>query len=151
MKILPLVLLLFFFLPSNAITSDISLRKSQFYFKVSEASIDGINVTKALKKVKAYSVFYYENGILNMANVWKRANSKSFGPIELKHQHKFMLNRQKGTVYFFQWNFENSYDTHSGETDVTLVKMQESVKLYIGKPNKGCTIYEGVIRGDFGV
>ena len=113
--------------------------------------MDGINVTKALKKVKAYSVFYYENGILNMANVWKRANSKSFGPIELKHQHKFMLNRQKGTVYFFQWNFENSYDTHSGETDVTLVKMQESVKLYIGKPNKGCTIYEGVIRGDFGV
>ena len=113
--------------------------------------MDGKNVTKALKKVKAYSVFYYENGVLNLANVWKRTKTKSFGPIELKHQHQFMLNEQKGAVYFFQWDYENSYDGHSGLTDVTLVKMNEGVKLYIGEPNKGYTIYEGLLEGDLGL
>ena len=149
MKILPLTLFIFFLLPLSARTSDISLRKSQFYFKVSKATLDGRDMTKALRKVKAYTVFYYEDGTLNMANVWKRTKSKSFGPIGLIRSCRIKSEKHKGTIYFFQWNYQNSYNKHSGKTDVTLVKMQESVKLYFGKPNKNWTIYEGAIKGEF--
>ncbi|MHA8060987.1 hypothetical protein PQG22_06900 [Aquirufa beregesia] len=110
----------------NSIPSFSQKQKIVAKFIITDVTENGVNTTKVYLDNKAYTVFYTVNGDnrLNMANVWDKSDTQSFGPV-----YSFTSEKSQGTenkyevdIFNFIWEYHNSYNKKSGTSKVQVIK-----------------------------
>jgi hypothetical protein len=96
-------------------------------YKVTSFTIDGYNLDTLAEDQEIYLVFYLcdDNNTTCLANYWIKDDTYSFGPI-LNMQRKEIpatTSSFRKEESQFTWWFFNSYDSISGEADVTFTKI----------------------------
>ena len=124
-------------------------------FIITDASMNGVDVTPEIIDAEAYSVFYtYENdeGIY-MANVWPKKNSQSYGAM-----YSFTIEEEKNTYesyqadyFYFNWQYINDYDNKKGTAKVYVIKVYKPQGIvYIMKmltETLDMYVYKGYLEG----
>lgn len=95
-------------------------------YKVTGYSINGKNLDSLAEAVDVALVFYEcDTNTLCFANYWRKNDSYSYGPVMQMKRNK---TPETDTTYRmeelqFTWGFFNTYDSISGESDVTLTSI----------------------------
>ena len=100
-------------------------------FIITEGSINGVDMTSKLIEGNAYTIFYTdkddEEDPIFMANIWPDKESESFGPMldmELFLDDEPFEN-YKTETYYFNWQYENTYDNDKGIVQTQFIKIIE--------------------------
>lgn len=121
-QIMILTVLFFFSVNAFAQTQEIIAT-----FIVTDASMNGENITQeVVTKGGAYTVFYQSgrSNLLYMANVWPKQNSQSWGALYMEEIQNLpeTSNQLETDIYFFRWEYQNSYDTKRGTCNIQFIK-----------------------------
>lgn len=144
-----LVLLLFLQTPSLAQQEIIAK------FIITDASVNGTDVTPTLLKAGAYTVFYTsdDDELIYMANVWPNSNSQSYGPMYSAEstKHKETYETYEADIFYFNWRYINTYDEKKGTAKVQLIKIYKpqgvAFVLKMIPENLDIIIYKGYMEG----
>ena len=125
-------------------------------FIITDGSLNGVDISSNLLEVQAYTIFYTDKNDKDdpifMANIWPNSDTKSFGPMldtELFLEDESFEN-YKTETYYFNWQFENSYDNNKGIVQAQFTKIIEpnsvTSTLIITLENSDIFIYNGYIE-----
>ena len=94
-------------------------------FYVTNATINGYDVTESVLAGGAYTVFYEVDGEPYMANYFANDGTQSYGRIyNVKHTNNPETSTDYETdVFRFAWNYSNTYDSKSGTCQCELIKI----------------------------
>lgn len=148
-----LLIIAFILFSLVSIAQNDSLKITESYI-IYDAVNNDDNITEHLVEAGAFTVFY-ENIVsknLYMANIWYKANSKSFGRIyELKSNSLEQTSQEfKKEFITFLWDYANDYDDQSGTAKVELVKIYYPkgilIRLEISPENSPKLTYKGYME-----
>lgn len=97
-------------------------------FIITDATINGDDVSSQYIDEGAYLVFYTVEGInenIHMANFWPKSNSQSYGEIfgaEISTTEADSAN-YKMDYCSFNWSYKNTYDDKKGTAKVEVIKI----------------------------
>ncbi|RTL14093.1 MAG: hypothetical protein EKK56_02250 [Flavobacteriaceae bacterium] len=124
-------------------------------FIITDATMNGVDVTPTLLSNKAYTVFYTSDndGLIYMANVWPKSNSQSYGPMySIENQKKReTYETYEADIFYFNWRYINTYDNKKGTAKVQVIKIYKpqgvAFTVKIIPENLDITIYKGYMEG----
>lgn len=130
-------------------------RKILAKFIITDATLNGKDVTPILLNAGAYTTFYTigNDGVIYMANVWPNSNSQSYGPMyslegETKEE---TYETYEASFFYFNWRYHNTYDGKEGTARVQLIKIYKkqgiTFSMKIIPENLDITIYKGYMEG----
>ena len=119
-KILTLTILLF-----GVIININAQQKVIAKFNVTHAVSNGDDITEWAVNSNVYTVFYILNGQLFMANYAERDDTQSWGRIWGLHEQTEpeTLSNYKTDIFYFNWDYKNSYDSKTGTCKAQLLKI----------------------------
>ena len=125
-------------------------------FIITDGSINGVDISSHLLEAQAYIIFYTDKNDKDdpifMANIWPTPDTKSFGPM---HNMELFLGNEpfenyKTETYYFNWQFENTYDNNKGIVQAQFTKIIEPNRvtstLIITLENSDIFIYNGYME-----
>lgn len=120
-KIISLILLVFFCTQTSMGQEQKELAK----FYVTHATQNKRDITEWALKNRIFTVFYLTDNNLCMANVSENSDEQSWGEIwGLKDETKEEIDTEyKTDIFYFNWNYSNSYDNKTGTCKVQLLKI----------------------------
>lgn len=124
-------------------------------FIITDATMNGVDVTPTLLSNKAYTVFYTSDndGLIYMANVWPKSNSQSYGPMySIENQKKReTYETYEADIFYFNWRYINTYDNKKGTAKVQVIKIYKpqgvAFTVKIIPENLDITVYKGYMEG----
>ena len=127
-------------------------------FHVTYAIYNGEDITEWDIKSKLFTVFYTVNEELYMANYSETNETQSWGVIwGLKNESiPETASDYKTDIFYFNWNYQNSYDSKKGTCKVQFIKVYKPQgvvsKLKFISETLDITEYTGYMKGtiDFG-
>lgn len=125
-------------------------------FIITDGSINGVDISSNLLEVQAYTIFYTDKNDKDdpifMANIWPNSDTKSFGPMldtELILGDEPFEN-YKTETYYFNWQYENTYDNNNGIVHAQFTKFIEpngvASTLIMTLENSDIMIYNGYME-----
>ena len=125
-------------------------------FIITDGSINGVDISSNLLEAEAYTIFYTdkndEDDPIFMANIWPNPDTKSFGPMidtELFLGDESIEN-YKTETYYFNWEYENTYDNNKGIGQAQFTKFIEpngvTSTLIMTLENSDIFIYNGYME-----
>ena len=124
-------------------------------FIITDATINGVDVTPTLLANKAYTVFYTsdDDGLIYMANVCPESNSQSYGPMYSVETQKKRETYETyaADIFYFNWRYINTYDNKKGTAKVQMIKIYKpqgvvfTVKII--PENLDIIVYKGYMEG----
>ena len=104
-------------------------------FYVTHAEQNGEDITPWASSEQIFSVFYEQDGILYLANYCQKSKTQSWGATwghETQQIPETSENYQTSILYF-NWNYQNSYDTRRGtcKAKLTMVAKPKGVVTYL--------------------
>lgn len=98
-------------------------------FIITNANENGKNISETLINNDSFTVFYTIKGDerMQMANVWKKSNTQSYGPTYLYSDETINETDKNYETYImkFNWDYYNSYDNKKGTSKVQLIKIHK--------------------------
>lgn len=122
-------------------------------FYVTHASYNGSDITEWAVNRKVFTVFYITNDELYMANVSDATNEQSWGKTwGFKNETKEETAKDyKVDIFYFNWNYSNSYDSKKGTCKVQFLKIYKPQgivsKLRLITESLDVTEYTGYMEG----
>ena len=124
-------------------------------FIITDATLNGVDVTPTLLSNNAYTVFYTRgnDGLVYMANVWAKSNSQSYGPMYSinKENIKETYETYEADIFNFNWLYINNYDNKKGTAKVQLIKIYKpqgvAFTVTIIPENLDIMVYKGYMEG----
>ena len=124
-------------------------------FVITDASMNGADVTLQYLEAGAYLVFYTigDDKSLYMANFWQKFDSQSYGAVySLESKTIEETDKQyKTDIFRFNWRYINTYDEKRGTAKVEVTKIYKPQGIaFIVKiipENLDILIYKGYMDG----
>lgn len=125
-------------------------------FIITDASINGVNMSQLIvTEGGGYTVFYTVEGrnLLYMANVWSKQNTQSWGALYMEDVQSYpeTVDQYKTEIFFFRWEYQNSYDTKKGTCSIQFIKTYKpqgvASTLKMITEELDVTIYKGYMEG----
>jgi hypothetical protein len=119
---------------------------------ITEASVNGVDITRKCINGEASIVFYRVAGfkyIIYMSNFWSKSNSQSCGKVYEAQTWTTKATTEKSTkdICFLSWCYKNSYDDKKGTAKVEIIRIPQSRKneyaIIIMPENLDVLIYKG--------
>ena len=122
-----------------------------------EAKIDKADYTDIYLQNQAFLVFYYtEDEQLNMANVFPKEESQSYGKVSMWAKEKENPDTPEGyktESFVFRWSYANSYDSKTGSAICKLKKIYKpsaiAYELQMLTEDTSTLEFKGYIDGTF--
>lgn len=120
-----IVVLLMVFTISQDLCAQNQDQKEVARFYVTNAVMNGVDVTERVLTGGAFTVFYEIGNTTYMANCFANDNSQSYGRIyNVQHTNNPETATEYETDMFrFAWNYSNTYDSKSGTCQCELLKI----------------------------
>jgi len=130
-------------------------QKTLAKFIITDATINGEDVTPILLANNAYIVFYTsdDDGLIYMANVFPESNAQIYGAIysaESQTQRE-TYETYAADIFYFNWRYINIYDNKKGTVKVEMIKIYKpqgvvfAIKMI--PENLGIIVYKGYMEG----
>lgn len=122
-------------------------------FYVTHASYNGNDITEWVVNKKVFTVFYTINDEPYMANVSDATDEQSWGKVwGFKNETKEETAKEyKVDIFYFNWNYSNSYDSKKGTCKVQFLKIYKPQgivsKLKLITESLDVTEYTGYMEG----
>lgn len=122
-------------------------------FYVTHASYNGNDITEWVVNKKVFTVFYTINDKPYMANVSDATDEQSWGKVwGFKNETKEETAKEyKVDIFYFNWNYSNSYDSKKGTCKVQFLKIYKPQgivsKLKLITESLDVTEYTGYMEG----
>ena len=159
MKSLPKQLFVFLLLSST-----LSFGQDKFGARIGKLFIsaaykNGIDITPSLLEGGAYTAFYTlrnNDSLIYMANFWATAETQSYGRLYSSETASLDVSCEgfenyKTDIFYFNWDFTNSYDTNKGIAAVQIIKVYkpegDAFILKIVPKNYDLIVYNGYMGG----
>ena len=122
---------------------------------ITEASVNGVDITRKCINGEASIVFYRVAGFKNMiymSNFWSKSNSQSCGKVfdAQTWTTKATTEKSKKEFCFLSWCYKNSYDDKKGTAKVEIIRIPLSIKneyaIIILPENLDVLIYKGYMN-----
>jgi len=148
-------LIAFIVLLPQLIVAKSDIRKEIAKFVITNASKNGTDLTPYYQESGAYLIFYTSGNdrLINMANVFPKLNSQSYGPIYAGKSSLIAETaiKYKVDILFFKWHFINSYNEKTGIDNVEVTKIYKpfgiAFTIKIIPENLDILIYNGYMDG----
>jgi len=155
-KLIYLLIALTVLLTILLVNSQTSERVVLSKFIITDGSKNGVDISYNLLEAQAYTIFYTDKNDKDdpifMANIWPNPDTKSFGPMldtELFLEDESFEN-YKTETYYFNWQFENTYDNNKGIGQAQFTKFIEpngvTSTLIMTLENSDIFIYNGYME-----
>lgn len=136
-------------------TSGLTYAQEETKLIILEAKIDKADYTDIYLQNEAFLVFYYtEDEQLNMANVFPKEESQSYGKVSMWTQEKESPDTPEGyktESFVFRWSYINTYDTKTGSAVCNLKKIYKpsaiAYELYMLTEDASTLEFKGYIDG----
>ena len=146
-----IILLLF----ALVFTSGLTYAQEETKLIILEAKIDKADYTDIYLQNEAFLVFYYtEDEQLNMANVFPKEESQSYGKVSMWTEEKENPDTPEGyktESFVFRWSYINTYDTKTGSAVCNLKKIYKpsaiAYELYMLTEDASTLEFKGYIDG----
>ena len=123
-------------------------------FIITDATNNNQEMTEDLLEQNAYTVFYTTgHGDLNMANVWPKEDSQSYGRLYASKSQKIKETYEsyQADVMHFKWRYINNYDSNKGTASIKLIKIYKpqgvAFVLTIITESLDVIVYKGYMEG----
>lgn len=122
-------------------------------FYVTHASLNGNDITEWAVNRNMFTVFYTINGELYMANVSDSNDDQSWGKVwGFRNETREETSTDyKVDIFYFNWNYSNSYDSKKGTCKVQFLKIYKPQgivsKLKLITESLDLTEYIGYMEG----
>lgn len=122
-------------------------------FYVTHASLNGNDITEWAVNRNMFTVFYTINGELYMANVSDSNDDQSWGKVwGFRNETREETSTDyKVDIFYFNWNYSNSYDSKKGSCKVQFLKIYKPQgivsKLKLITESLDLTEYIGYMEG----
>lgn len=122
-------------------------------FYVTHASLNGNDITEWAVNRNMFTVFYTINGELYMANVSDSNDDQSWGKVwGFRNETREETSTDyKVDIFYFNWNYSNSYDSNKGTCKVQFLKIYKPQgivsKLKLITESLDLTEYIGYMEG----
>jgi len=124
-------------------------------FIITDATLNGEDVTPTVVKNKAYTVFYTFTGEeeIYMANYFSKADSQSYGLLydSILEEFEETDHQYKTDILTSSWRYFNDYDGKKGTAKIKLIKIYKPQgiisELTIIAENLDLMIYKGYMEG----
>lgn len=155
-----LFLVLLSILPFSSF-SQTEVQKIIAKFNITDAKLNGNDVTPIYLNWEAYTVFYTsgDDGLIYMANVAPKNNTQSFGPMYgiTSEKVKETFENYEADFFYFNWKYTNDYDDKTGTAKVQVIKVYKpqgvAFTVKIITENLDIIVFKGYMEGsiDFSV
>ena len=138
-------------------TSGLTYAQEETKLIILEAKIDKADYTDIYLQNQAFLVFYYtEDEQLNMANVFPKEESQSYGKVSMWTEEKENPDTPEGyktESFIFRWSYINTYDTKTGSAICKLKKIYKpsaiAYELQMLTEDASTLEFKGYIDGTF--
>jgi hypothetical protein len=130
--------------------------KTLYDFRLYEGATEGMDLTEWLLENEMHTIFYIfeSDSVPMLANVSHKSKSQSFGKLTFTKEPQFYTSDEgnESTVYYFDWEYINSYDDETGIAKVKAIITAKPDATYLTMhivPNDlKLIIYKGITEGE---
>lgn len=159
MKSIPKIVFIFLLLSSTLSFGQANFGDRIGKLFISDGHKNGIDITPDLLEGGAYTAFYTvrnNDSSIFMANFWATAGTQSYGRLNPTETASLDVSCEgfenyKTDIFYFNWDFTNSYDTNKGIAAVQIIKVYkpegDAFVIKIVPENYDLIVYKGYMGG----